>query len=349
MFERVLNTPLFFNILGKSDAWESIERQVEAKIESYFTYDHFNDLKSLWTDFQYIVEQCPSTLTKQSLKTILKEKTRMFPQNNDHIQFTLQWVTSINSFLMYAVAVYLELIRQNKLQKCNLNEEMIEFRKDVVTALKSLQMKRCKAIRGNTYWIGVHYYSKAQYRDEITGDLFPTIKELFPGNDQAGVTIQRTESVTFDAIKKNTAEMIDTLRERFNGLVDVLKDYLSSCSQELTTIPKSSSHLNYPKSCYGTSADDSDPCKLPCDQYGSNNYWCPSGTVMKYYSNSVRNDDDHGKIYSMVKWQWCTRATSLTAWQQCTPDDIVPVNRAMFFRKPWGKILLKKGAKKEKI
>lgn len=64
-----------------------------------------------------------------------------------------------------------------------------------------------------------------------TGDLFPTIKELFPGNDQAGVTIQRTESVTFDAIKKNTAEMIDTLRERFNGLVDVLKDYLSSCSQ----------------------------------------------------------------------------------------------------------------------
>lgn len=110
MFERVLNTPLFFNILGKSDAWESIERQVEAKIESYFTYDHFNDLKSLWTDFQYIVEQCPSTLTKQGLKTILKEKTRMFPQNNDHIQFTLQWVTSINSFLMYAVAVYLELI-----------------------------------------------------------------------------------------------------------------------------------------------------------------------------------------------------------------------------------------------
>lgn len=108
---------------------------------------------------------------------------------------------------------------------------MIEFRKDVVTALKSLQMKRWKAIRGNTYWIGVHYYSKAQYRDEITGDLFPTIKELFPGNDQAGVTIQRTESVTFDAIKKNTAEMIDTLRERFNGLVDVLKDYLSSCSQ----------------------------------------------------------------------------------------------------------------------
>ena len=70
---------------------------------------------------------------------------------------------------------------------------------------------------------------------------------------------------------------------------------------------------------------------------------------MKYYSNSVRNDEDHGKIYSVVKWQWCTRATSLTAWQQCTPDDIVPVNRAMFFRKPRGKILLKKGAKKEKI
>lgn len=81
--------------------------------------------------------------------------------------------------------------------------------------------------------------------------------------------------------------MIDTLRQRFNGLVDVLKDYLSSCPQELTTIPKSSSYLNYPKSCYGTSADDSAPCKLPCDQYGSNNYWYPSGTVMKYYLNSV--------------------------------------------------------------
>ena len=72
------------------------------------------------------------------------------------------------------------------------------MRPDIVNALKSLQVKRWRAIRGHAYDTaagGNHYrYSSLQYRDEITGELWP---KKFDDATQKQYKIQKTKEMIF--------------------------------------------------------------------------------------------------------------------------------------------------------
>ena len=194
-----LPIPFYFKFsTGKRDGlWTQIERRVEAKIEQYQTYRHFKDLENngFWQESLATLRKCPEDITKDDLRFMLRHKLQMFPQNNDDVTFTPYWAVALNSWFMNIVATYLELINNNGIEECSLHEELTVLREDVLNALRSLQSKRWRSIRGHDHVGGGDFMSASlQFKDENTGELWPT---TFTKKDQKANRIQNTKSVLF--------------------------------------------------------------------------------------------------------------------------------------------------------
>ena len=178
--------------------WTEVERRVEAKIEEYATHQHFKHLEhNYWDDVMHITKKCPEQLEKSDLKYILSRKKDMFPQNNIEVSFTPHWAQVLNAFLMYAVSVYLELIKSGKVPACGLHQELKAMRPEVIVAVKSLFSKRWRSIRGHDYYagdVGGGDYASLQFMDETNGQLWPP---TFTTRDQKDNQIGSVKTVLF--------------------------------------------------------------------------------------------------------------------------------------------------------
>ena len=187
-----------FSLGKKGSLWTNIERRIEAKIEQYATYQHFNDLENqgYWTTSLDILRSCPEHLKIRHLKQIVSHKGSFMPQDNDDVQFSPFWAQTINSFMVNMVAVYLELIQNDKVPACGLYQELTSLRADLLVAIKSLYGKRWRGIRGFDAFEGNDYAFRAslRFRDETTGETWPP---TFSEQDQRFWTIDKVKPDIF--------------------------------------------------------------------------------------------------------------------------------------------------------
>lgn len=275
----------------KQSTWEKVEMEVDQRIQHYTTYQHFND-ETFWDRLKAIAYMCPEKIGVNDLREVMVRKYHLFPQNHATVSFTPRWVADLNTWLMFVVAVYLEMIKRDKAPKCSLNDELSVLQGDVKNALKSLSYKRWYNIHGRDILkVSPGDYTRLRFLDTLTDTWFPSNSPKYENN----VNMHETEDVVFNKVNADTYQMTKALRERFNALAQMANNLFDDCTQ-IDDITWQQAYHNVPPACYGTPKDSSEkPCVLPCDSYGrSGENICPNDHALE--GNFLKNWAKGGTI-----------------------------------------------------
>ena len=291
--------------------WKLMEQNVISIFEQRETNTHFINLIPFWNKMIFIMRGCPQNFKSEHMTELLNEKFKIFPQSQAgrDLTFSLNWVISINTWMMHVVALYLEMIRFKKIKEpCAIQEEMKLTRQSVIDALKDLHYKRYKTIHGTSYTPGFkHHYDRATltFTDTLLNLNIPVVQ----------ISKAYEESLNF--VGKDTQKLIDPIRDRFNKLLEVLDPHFkkNNC-EEIEPIPKSASFMEYPKSCFGEAKkwlpwNEETPCALPCDYYSYGYTWCPNDAKMLFGAgvSDGQIKGQKGNAYCEKNWNTCYNPT----------------------------------------
>ena len=337
LIQKNLYSHFIFYSGSEDNEWKRITNMVDDKISNSETRTHFKNVRLLLKEFRVIMKKCPENLDAHDVTRLMIKKELFFPQNYPTMQFSINWVAALNAWLTCVVALYMELIKNNAISnKCALAEELAAMKGEVEEALKVLHYKRYRIVRGIDYYQGSSYNSPAalQFEDVLTGEKFP--KEFKKGDNgrYLKVKIKDTYSVLFGEIRESTFDKTDSLRKRFNNLTTSLSEKFKADGCKLIDlIPVKKNKVDYPESCFGDSSS-ADPCFLPCDTYGTTEFFCPNGNIFG-------NSGNHGRLHGYNNNNPCKKN-----WDSCITYN--ETKDALLFDAGWSLIKKKKATKKLK-
>ena len=327
---------------GEKSIWEQIEGKIKLAIGKEITKYHFDSLKGTWERMNYKMKK-GEDFDLNDLEYIVTQKHNFFPQAQTTVVFTSQFISSIQAYLIYLSAGYLELIRQKKITKCSWSKELAVLRKDIIMAAKSMHRKRYEQIEGYSYGLGhvpaghkprpscdelgrsnqCNTYRLLKYKDKLTEWISPN--EWLP----------HVENRVLKKIRDETNEMIMKVVNDFNDLY-LTEDICQPGCDIPDKITEDEITFDYPKGCYGTNTDENKPCPLPCDYYGWSDLFCPTTPLTEMlWRGSALGYMDHN-------WRYCSKAS----WDRCMP--VGSTEQAYFKGKKTKKAKKAKKAKKEK-